>query len=179
MAASAARLTELVRPEVAAVGYDLEALTVTAAGKRSVVRVIVDKDGGVTLDDVADVSRTISDVLDRVDESDPSLLSTTYVLEVSSPGVDRPLTEPRHWRRNVRRLVRAVPRDGQPLTGRLLAADDDGVTLDVDGVPVALKHSDLVRGEVQVEFARKDDPGDDDLEADDGPDDDEDPEDAR
>ena len=179
MAASAARLTELVRPEVAAVGYDLEALTVTAAGKRSVVRVIVDKDGGVTLDDVADVSRAISDVLDRVDESDPSLLSTTYVLEVSSPGVDRPLTEPRHWRRNVRRLVRAVPREGQPVTGRLLAADTDGVTLDVDGAPAALKHSDLVRGEVQVEFARKDDPGDDDLEADDGPDDDEDPEDAR
>jgi ribosome maturation factor RimP len=175
MAASAARLTELVRPEVAAVGYDLEALTVTSAGKR----IIVDKDGGVTLDDVADVSRTISDVLDRVDESDPSLLSTTYVLEVSSPGVDRPLTEPRHWRRNLRRLVRAVPREGQPVTGRLLAADDDGVTLDVDGTPVELPHSGLVRGEVQVEFARKDEPGDDDLELENGPDDDEDPEDAR
>ena len=176
MAASAARLTELVRPEVAAVGYDLEALTVTAAGKRSVVRVIVDKDGGVTLDDVADVSRTISEVLDRVDESDPSLLSTTYVLEVSSPGVDRPLTEPRHWRRNVRRLVTAVPREGQPVTGRLLAADDDGVTLEVDGTERVLAHADLARGEVQVEFARKDEPADDspldDSELDDDVDDD-------
>ena len=150
MAASAARLTELVRPEVAAVGYDLEALTVTAAGKRSVVRVIVDKDGGVTLDDVADVSRTISDVLDRVDESDPSLLGATYVLEVSSPGVDRPLTEPRHWRRNVRRLVKAVPREGQPVTGRLVAADGDAVTLDVDGTERVLSLADLARGEVQV-----------------------------
>ena len=164
MAASVARLTELVRPEVAAVGYDLEALTVTAAGKRSVVRVIVDKDGGVSLDDVADVSRAISDVLDRVDEDDPSLLSTTYVLEVSSPGVDRPLTEPRHWRRNIGRLVTAVPREGQPVTGRLAGADDATVTLDVDGDQRVLPLADLVRGEVQVEFARKGEPvADDDL----------------
>ena len=163
MAASAARLSELVRPEVAAVGYDLEALTVTAAGKRSVVRVIVDKDGGVTLDDVADVSRTISDVLDRVDEDDPALLGTTYVLEVSSPGVDRPLTEPRHWRRNVRRLVTAVPREGSPVTGRLVAADEVAATLDVDGEERVLSLEGLVRGEVQVEFARKGEPVSDDL----------------
>ena len=171
MAASAARLSELVRPEVAAVGYDLEALTVTAAGKRSVVRVIVDKDGGVTLDDVADVSRTISDVLDRVDQDDPSLLGTTYVLEVSSPGVDRPLTEPRHWRRNVRRLVTAVPREGAPVTGRLVATDDATVTLEVEGQERLLQLEDLVRGEVQVEFARKGEPVSDELDDLDEPDD--------
>lgn len=156
MAASAARLSELVRPEVAAVGYDLEDLTITAAGKRSVVRVVVDKDGGVTLDDVADVSRTISDVLDRFDESEPGLFGTTYVLEVSSPGVDRPLTEPRHWRRNVGRLVTATLREGEPVTGRVLAADDAAVTLDRQGSQHRLAHTDLVRGNVQVEFARKD-----------------------
>jgi ribosome maturation factor RimP len=156
MAASAARLSELVRPEVAAVGYDLEDLTVTAAGKRSVVRVVVDKDGGVTLDDVADVSRTISEVLDRVDESEPGLFGTTYVLEVSSPGVDRPLTEPRHWRRNVGRLVTATLREGEPVTGRVASADDDTVTLDVAGAEQRLAYSDVVRGNVQVEFARKD-----------------------
>ena len=157
MAASAARLSELVAPEVAAVGYDLEDLSVTAAGKRSVVRVVVDKDGGVTLDDVADVSRTISDVLDRVDESEPGLLGATYVLEVSSPGVDRPLTEPRHWRRNVRRLVTATLREGEPVTGRVTAADDDAVTLDVDGTERRLPYAEVVRGNVQVEFGRKDD----------------------
>ena len=156
MAASAARLSELVRPEVAAVGYDLEDLTVTAAGKRSVVRVVVDKDGGVTLDDVADVSRTISEVLDRVDESEPGLFGTTYVLEVSSPGVDRPLTEPRHWRRNTGRLVTATRREGEPVTGRVTSADDDGVTLDVDGTQERLAYAELVRGSVQVEFGRKD-----------------------
>ena len=160
MAASAARLSELVAPEVAAVGYDLEDLTVSAAGRRSVVRVVVDKDGGVTLDDVADVSRTIGDVLDRVDESEPGLLGGTYVLEVSSPGVDRPLTEPRHWRRNVRRLVTATLREGSPVTGRVIAADDEAVTLDVDGEQRRLPYSDVVRGSVQVEFGRKDDPVD-------------------
>jgi ribosome maturation factor RimP len=164
MVASAARLSELVAPEVAAVGYDLEDLTVTAAGRRSVVRVVVDKDGGVTLDDVADVSRTISDVLDRVDESDAGLLGATYVLEVSSPGVDRPLTEPRHWRRNVRRLVTATLREGAPVTGRVTAADDEAVTLDVDGDERRLPYSEVVRGSVQVEFGRKDE--DDDVEED-------------
>ncbi len=169
MAASAARLSELVAPEVAAVGYDLEDLTVTAAGKRSVVRVVVDKDGGVTLDDVADVSRTISDVLDREDESDPGLLGATYVLEVSSPGVDRPLTEPRHWRRNVRRLVTVTLHQAAPVTGRVTAADDEAVTLEVDGDERRLPYAEIVRGSVQVEFARKheaDDEADDDVEED-------------
>jgi ribosome maturation factor RimP len=158
MAASTARLRELVAPEVAAVGYDLEDLSVTAAGKRSVVRVVVDKDGGVTLDDVADVSRTIGDVLDRVDETDPGLLGAAYVLEVSSPGVDRPLTEPRHWRRNVKRLVTATLREGAPVTGRVLSADDEAVTLEVSGSEQRLVYTELVRGNVQVEFGRKDEP---------------------
>jgi len=158
MAASAARLSELVRPQVAAVGYDLEDLSVTAAGRRSVVRVVVDKDGGVTLDDVADVSRTISDVLDELDEAEPDAFGTTYVLEVSSPGVDRPLTEPRHWRRNVRRLVTATLAEGDPVTGRVLSADDDAVVLDVDGDERRLPYAGVVRGKVQVEFSRTDEP---------------------
>jgi ribosome maturation factor RimP len=165
MAASAARLSELLRPDVTDAGYDLEDVGVTAAGKRSVVRVVVDKDGGVTLDDIADVSRTIGDVLDRVDETDPDLLGATYVLEVSSPGVDRPLTEPRHWRRNVRRLVRATLREGDPVTGRVLAADDEGVTLEVDGAERRLAHADVLRGAVQVEFGRKDEVEDDEEDA--------------
>ena len=167
MAASAPRLREHLAPELTAVGYDLEDLSVTAAGKRSVVRVVVDKDGGVTLDDVADVSRTISDVLDRVDEAEPGLLGASYVLEVSSPGVDRPLTEPRHWRRNVRRLVTATLREGAPVTGRITAADDDGVTLDVDGTARRLPYAEVVRGNVQVEFGRKDETEPDDTHDDD------------
>ena len=124
------RVLALLEPVVSSAGYDLEDLTVSAAGKRSVVRVLVDKDGGITLDDVADVSRLVSEALDAADEQDPSLLGTSYVLEVSSPGVDRPLTEPRHWRRNVGRLVAASLRDGVAAEGRITAVDDAGVVLD-------------------------------------------------
>jgi ribosome maturation factor RimP len=156
VAASPARLREQLEPEVTAAGYDLEDLTVTAAGKRSVVRVVVDQDGGVTLDDIADVSRTISDALDALDEREPGVLGATYVLEVSSPGVDRPLTAARHWRRNLQRLVTATLRDGGAVTGRVVAAEDESVTLDVDGVERVLALPDVARGVVQVEFTRKD-----------------------
>ena len=158
------RVLALLEPVVAAAGFDLEDLTVAAAGKRSVVRVLVDKDGGVTLDDVADVSRLVSEALDAADEQDPTLLGTSYVLEVSSPGVDRPLTEPRHWRRNVGRLVSASLRDGSTADGRITAADDAGVVLD-DGRLLAW--ADVARGQVQVEFNRKDQTDDDELDADD------------
>ena len=154
-------LTEVLTPVVAAAGYDLEELKVSAAGKRSVVRVVVDKDGGVTLDDVADISRVVSDALDVEDEADPTLLGTSYVLEVSSPGVDRPLMQPRHWRRNVGRLVTASLRDGSTADGRITAADDAGVTLDEVR---ALPWADLARGAVKVEFNRKDQVDDDDDE---------------
>lgn len=167
MTASAERLSELVTPAVRSAGYDLEDLTVTAAGKRSVVRVVVDQDGGVTLDDVADVSRVLSDALDAADEADPGLLGPSYVLEVSSPGVDRPLTEPRHWRRNATRLVVATLTGGAEVTGRIVSADDAAVVLDVDGTERALPHAELVRGAVQVEFNRKAEEPADEAEEDD------------
>ena len=160
---ASSHLTEVLTPLVAAAGYDLEDLRVSAAGKRSVVRVVVDKDGGVTLDDVADISRVVSDALDVEDEADPTLLGTSYVLEVSSPGVDRPLTQPRHWRRNAGRLVTATLREGAPVTGRISAADDDAVTLDVAGAPRVLPYADVVKGLVQVEFIRAAEPDADDL----------------
>ena len=156
MTASAPRLIELVTPAVTAAGYDLEALTVTTAGRRSVVRVVVDKDGGVTLDDVADVSRALGQALDAADEAEPSLLGPSYVLEVSSPGVDRPLTAPRHWRRATDHLVTAVLVDGSELTGRITSADEQAVVLDVDGAERILAYAELVRGMVQIEFSRKD-----------------------
>ena len=161
MTASAARLSELLAPAIAAAGADLEDLSVSKAGKRSVVRVLVDRDGGVTLDDVADLSRVVSDALDALDEQDPSALGPSYVLEVSSPGVDRPLTEPRHWRRNLSRLVTATLRDGSTATGRVTSADDEAVTLDVDGTARVLPYADVARGAVQVEFSRTD--GEDDA----------------
>lgn len=148
-----ARLTQLLSPVIAEGGYDLEHLAVTPAGRRRVVRALVDKDGGVSLDDIADVSRSLSEALDDIDAREPALLEGAYVLEVSSPGVDRPLTQPRHWRRNVTRLVVATLSDGSTETGRLSAADEDGVTLGER----TLTYAELVSGAVQVEFSRKGD----------------------
>jgi ribosome maturation factor RimP len=167
-----ARLHGWVEPVVAAAGYDLEELVVTPAGRRSVVRVVVDRDEGVTLDDIADVSKAVSEVLDTNDDG----MGPPYVLEVTSPGVDRPLTDPRHWRRNVGRLVVVgVGPQGavEQLTGRVTAVDDAGVTLAVEakGKPGARKRppeprqvpwAQLGAGRVQVEFGRADAGADDD-----------------
>jgi ribosome maturation factor RimP len=156
------RLAELLGPVIAADGFDLEDVTVTPAGKRRLVRVVVDRDGGVSLDDVADVSLSISKELDATD----ALGAGPYVLEVTSPGVDRPLTEPRHWRRATGRLVKADLKDGTSAEGRVTGADDSGVEL--DGTR-RLGFEELVRGRVQVEFSRSGADLDDD--ADDGLDD--------
>jgi ribosome maturation factor RimP len=160
-----ARLTGWIEPVVVAAGYDLEELVVTPAGRRSVVRVVVDRDQGVTLDDIAEVSRAVSEVLDQ---NDDGMGRTPYVLEVTSPGVDRPLTAHRHWRRNIGRLVTVVVGPAghtAEVTGRVTAVDDAGVTLAVEahGKPGAKKRpptprqvpwAELGSGRVQVEFAR-------------------------
>jgi len=155
MTVSAARLTELLAPVVETTGADLEHVDISKAGKRSVVRVVVDRDGGVSMDDVADVSRLVSDSLDALDEAEPSALGPSYVLEVTSPGVDRPLTAPRHWRRNIGRLVTLARTDGSTVTGRVLAADEAAVVLDVDGEQSTVPMDAVARGTVQVEFSRK------------------------
>jgi ribosome maturation factor RimP len=144
-AMTSSRVRPLLEPVVTAAGYDLEDVVVTAAGRRSVVRVVVDRDGGVDLDAVAEVARAVSEALD----AEESLGSSPYVLEVTSPGVDRPLSLPRHWRRNVGRLVRV----GE-LTGRITAADEDQVTLEVAGEARLMGYDDLGEGQVQVEFSR-------------------------
>jgi ribosome maturation factor RimP len=146
-------LMKLLEPVVSAEGLDLEDVTVTQAGKRRLLRVIVDRDGGVSLDDVADVSQAVSTALD----DDDVMGQATYTLEVSSPGVDRPLTEPRHWRRAAKRLVKAEMRDGTVIEGRIVAADQGGVDIDVAGDARRLDYEDLTRGRVQVEFRRLDD----------------------
>jgi ribosome maturation factor RimP len=149
----------LLEPVVAGTGFDLEDVIVTPAGRRRQVRVIVDGDEGVSLDDVAAVSHEISAALDDSE----AMGSAPYVLEVTSPGVDRPLTQPRHWRRATGRMVRATLAAGEDVTGRITAADDTAVTLDTGGRERRLVHDELVRGVVQVEFNRRGetDPGGD------------------
>lgn len=153
LAALRSRLTEVIEPVVARQGVDLEDITVTRMGRRYLVRVTVDIDGGVGHDELTEVSRAVSDALDEAEERSGDITPGPYTLEVSSPGVDRPLTQPRHWHRNVGRLV-AVRVAGRPVTGRVIATDAHGVSLDVDGRRIDAAFDDLGPGRVQVEFTR-------------------------
>ena len=149
-----ARLTRLLEPVVHAMNMDLEGIRVATAGRRRVLRVIVDADGGVSMDDIALASRELSIRLDRADE----MGDAPYTLEVSSPGVDRPLTLPRHWRRNVGRLVLAGGADGGAgILGRVTSVSESGVTLEQDGSVREYSYADLGPGRVQVEFSHLDD----------------------
>jgi ribosome maturation factor RimP len=148
------RIADVIRPVIAAAGMDLESVRVTAAGRRRLLRVVVDSDRGVSLDDAAAVSRELSAALDMV----AVMGDFPYTLEVSSPGVDRPLTDPRHWRRAVGRLVRVTATGSagaESVSGRIVSADADGVTLDVEGdpkTPRRFPYAALGAGAVQVEF---------------------------
>jgi ribosome maturation factor RimP len=141
----------ILAPAVAAAGYDLEGLQVSKAGRRLLVRVLVDKDGGISLDDVAVVSKACSKALDEADATGGLFAEAAYTLEVSSPGVDRPLTEPRHWRRNIGRLV-AVHIGEEPVIGRVTAASERGIELEADGVRRSAVYAELGPGKVQIEL---------------------------
>jgi ribosome maturation factor RimP len=166
------RLTRLLEPIVHALDMDLEGIRVTSAGRRRILRVVVDTDGGVSLDDIALASRELSLKLDNAAE----MGDQPYTLEVSSPGVDRPLTQPRHWRRAIGRLV-VVPlkvgtdaSDGNGAAsaeGRIISTDASGVTVEHDGEARVFSYADLGPGRVQVEFGHFDDLGNDDLANDD------------
>lgn len=143
------RLRGLLAPAVESAGFDLDDVTLSVVGRRTLVRVVVDADGGVDLDGVAGVSHAVTGVID----DDPALAGS-YVLEVTSPGVDRPLTEPRHWRRAAGRLV-AVAVDGEPRTARVVGTDGGGVQLDIGGQTRQVPWARLGRGKVQVEFNRR------------------------
>lgn len=168
--ATADRVRPVLEDGLEGTGLVLEDVTVTPAGKRRVVRVLLDRDLGavdrvdvptepLSLDEVADATRAVGDALDAGDV----MGEQPYTLEVSSPGVGRPLTLPRHWQRNVGRLVTARTADGET-TGRLVAATRTTATVQVTGTAktpartVELAYADVDRATVEVEFARHDDP---------------------
>jgi ribosome maturation factor RimP len=150
MTASPDLLRSVCEPLCSAAGLDLEALEVSSTGRRRRILLVVDRDGGVGLDECAELSRAVSVALDGGDV----MGDAPYTLEVSSPGVSRPLTLPRHWRRNTGRLVRVVLASGGEVTGRVVRADDDGADVDVDGRPRRLAYTDVGKAKVQVEFRR-------------------------
>ncbi|MFD0263930.1 ribosome maturation factor RimP [Kitasatospora indigofera] len=153
------RLRALLEPLAAGAGLDLEEVKVTQAGSRRQVQVDVDADGGVDLDTIAEFSRLVGEALDESDV----MGSGAYVLEVGSPGAERTLTEPRHWRRAEGRLVKAQLADGTEIVARVLSADEDGALVEVQPVKGRgkakerrLEYTEVAKARVQVEFNRKD-----------------------
>lgn len=151
------RLREALEPLAAQRGMDLEDLTVTQAGRRRVLQLVVDTDDGVSLDQCAELSRVVSAELDDTD----AMGGAPYVLEVTSPGADRPLTEPRHFRRATGRMARLRLHRGDDVLARIVAVDEEGLDLEIPGEkgrrPKArrIAFDEIARAHGEVEFSRK------------------------
>ncbi|RKN06706.1 ribosome maturation factor RimP [Streptomyces radicis] len=151
------RLRELLEPLAAKRGMNLEDVKITPAGRRRVLQIVVDTDEGVGLDACAELSRAASEALDEGD----LMGGAPYVLEVTSPGAERPLTEPRHYLRSVGRLVRLRLTGGGELAARLVAVDDTGLDLEIPGekgrkgTARRVDLADVASARVEVEFSRR------------------------
>lgn len=147
-------ITDAITPVVDAAGFFLEDVHIASPGNRRVVTVVVDGIGALSLDEVTSISKDISAILDLAE----FMGQTPFTLEVSSPGVDRPLALPRHWHKNTNRLVRSVMVNGEVVTGRVDAVHDESVCVIVEGNHrVELPFVEIKRAQVEIEFNRKGD----------------------
>ena len=148
----ATNLTELLNPAVTRAGFILEDVTVTHVGKRRLVSVVVDcENRNPSLDEVTVVSKEVSSILDSY-----SLMGDMpFTLEVTTPGVDRPLTELRHWRKNVGRLVKITPVTGEKYVARIIAVNPRDVVLESQGKEINVPFADITRAQIEIEFNRK------------------------
>ncbi len=144
------QILQILEPIAANMGLDLEDVEIKSAGKHSIVQVSIDKDGGINLDEVAQISNQISEVLDAKDV----LGDKPYTLEVGSPGIDRALTLPRHWRRNIGRLVK-INFESNSEIGRIIESDDEKVSLEVKGKTRSINFDKIDKAFIQVEFNPK------------------------
>jgi len=151
------QISELVTSAVSDLGFYLEDVHVATPGSHRIVTCIVDGDASLNLDQVTSVSRVISELLDEA----PFMGETPFTLEVTSPGVDRPLTQPRHFAKNVDRLLKIIKLDGSEITGRIFSNSDHDVTLTValkkETLEQTIALADIKRAVVEIEFNRKDD----------------------
>ena len=144
------QILQILEPIASNMGLDLEDVEIKSAGKHSIVQVSIDKDGGINLDEVAQISNQISEALDAKDV----LGEKPYTLEVGSPGIDRALTLPRHWRRNNGRLVK-INFGSNSEIGRIIESDDEKVSLDVKGKTRSINFDKIDKAFIQVEFNPK------------------------
>lgn len=144
----AKRLEPIVAEAVSEVGFELDGLEVQQAGRKKLVKVVVDSDDGVGLDAVASASRAVSQVLDGNDH----LIEGAYTLEVTSPGLGRPLTKQRHWLRAKHRLVRVTPTDGAAFLGRVGHVGYAAARLLVGSEVRHVAYEHVSKAVVEVEF---------------------------
>jgi ribosome maturation factor RimP len=145
-------LTELLTPAVTRAGFVLEEVTVTPVGKRRLVAVVVDcEDRNPSLDEVTVVSKEVSAILDNYTQ----MGEMPFTLEVTTPGIDRPLTLGRHWKKNIGRLVKITPKTGEKYIGRIASVKDNAVTIEVKGKESEISFAEISRAQIEVEFNRK------------------------
>ena len=137
-------ISAVITPALSDLGFYLEDITITSAGRRSMLTVIVDGDTHLSLDQVTVATKAVSEIVENIQ----SLGQAPFTLEVTSPGLDRPLTKPRHWRKNIDRLVKIVLLDGKEVKGRVKDATEISATVDEQVV----KFSDIKRATLEIEF---------------------------
>ena len=150
------QISEFISPALHKAGYFLEDVNLVSPGQHRIVTVIVDGASALNLDQVTVASKLVSELLDDA----PFMGETPFTLEVTSPGIDRPLTLPRHFAKNVDRLLKVTKTDGEVVTGRILSNSEVDVTLTVtekkDVKEVTISLVNIKRAQVEIEFNRKD-----------------------
>ena len=150
------QISELLTPALQQAGYFLEEVNLVTPGQHRIVTVIVDGESALNLDQVTVASKLVSELMDEA----PFMGDTPFTLEVTSPGIDRPLTLPRHFAKNVTRLLKITKTDGNVVTGRITSNTDSDVTLSVaekkETKEVVVSLADIKRAVVEIEFNRKD-----------------------
>ncbi len=137
----------VITPAIESLGFYIEDITITSAGKRSLLTVIVDGDTHLSLDQVTVATKAISEIVENL----PTLGNNPFTLEVTSPGLDRPLTKPRHWRKNLDRLIKIILTDGKEVKGRIKDSNETSVTVDDQTINFA----DIKRATLEVEFKKE------------------------
>jgi ribosome maturation factor RimP len=138
------QVTAAITPIIESLGFYVEDIAITTAGKRSMLTVIVDGDTHLSLDQVTVATKAISEIVENL----PTLGNNPFTLEVTSPGLDRPLTKPRHWQKNKDRLIKIILNDGKEITGRIKDSTQSSVTIDEQ----VINFADMKRATLEIEF---------------------------
>ena len=136
----------VITPAIESLGFYIEDINITSAGKRSMLTVIVDGDTHLSLDQVTVATKAISEIVENL----PTLGNNPFTLEVTSPGLDRPLTKPRHWQKNLDRLIKIVLTDGKEIKGRIKESTETSVTVNEQ----VINFADIKRATLEVEFKK-------------------------